>query len=1025
MTNININTPLGELDLPDGFTINLTYQISDIRDVTTRNSTYSKAFKIVGTKHNNNIFKNSFEISIGDTFNPNTKLFCDITDNGLSIMNGFLQLTKIIRNLQDVEYHLVFYSQLKDIVTAMADEKLARIDLSKYNHTYTITNVYESWFRKIEVSEGKTLPFELGRGYVYPEIKYNGNDLNRSVGSDYYPAIYVKEYLDGIFAYTGFNYKSEFFNSEKFSRLIIPYNKGAIEITPAEKRSRESTVALFPKYDYNPSFDNVQRKGYYREDSTKNIWDKVDFGYLNDPKQGIYTHPNVPDYTGVDLNGSSFDSSKAEYVCNKEGNYNVTVSFETFLSHVRDGNKEYYFEGGAFKNTYYLKYYDSTADTTTTVDSTVTSLQPSETATKTGYWYDTNGSDYISFTLNKFRMRPGDKLYVLARSEAYESGSNRIKWRYKSLGIALSCSNQVKSQLHVKANNSDLFKVEVSDNALSLGEDVFIQNLIPDMKMKDFFSSIIKMFNLLVQQDPNNPNLLLIEPYDDFFNSGGEEKDWSTLLDRSKDLEIVPMSELDFKFYNFEYAEGADYFSKQYKENNDNEVYGSYRLEIDNDFLTKEKKTKIAFGSAPVSDYNNSTDRVRYFACDIDDESNIKTVATKPKIMVFGGTKDCKRYRIAEYGDGTNGPDDAVLEFYGFAGHTDDPYLPSYDINFYSTKEKYWLSNNRTDSNLFYDYYFSSLSDILDADSKLVTGYFRLTNLDISIVDFRDVIYLDGSYFRINKILNYNPSNDDLTKVELLKLKSNKLVLGESNNGIVSKSSSFVEPCPADIKYDGRTNRYVSANGNISESCCNSLTQTNFKNGVCRKNIININPIDNIDRITWSGQDSSLYKPYSWFGSNDTNSRFSSPESFNGGLAYTNNTFIKPNNKVMGNGNYISPTADNNLIIGDKNFIGNNVRNSFAIGEGNYVTESDSFYLYGAKIDSDKLLNITDISKSDIAFVIDGGLNEVINPLKQNTDEVIDGTFNSSLNILSWTKPVILDGNLSGNSKDDIDNNFN
>jgi hypothetical protein len=46
---------------------------------------------------------------------------------------------------------------------------------------------------------------------------------------------------------------------------------------------------------------------------------------------------------------------------------------------------------------------------------------------------------------------------------------------------------------------------------------------------------------------------------------------------------------------------------------------------------------------------------------------------------------------------------------------------------------------------------------------------FLLTPLDIHQLDFRDTILIDQTYYRLNKVLNYNPFKSGLTKVELFK----------------------------------------------------------------------------------------------------------------------------------------------------------------------------------------------------------------------------------------------------------------
>ncbi len=60
--------------------------------------------------------------------------------------------------------------------------------------------------------------------------------------------------------------------------------------------------------------------------------------------------------------------------------------------------------------------------------------------------------------------------------------------------------------------------------------------------------------------------------------------------------------------------------------------------------------------------------------------------------------------------------------------------------------------------------------EIIDKDSKLLTATFRLNEQDINQLDFSKLIYIDGILYRLSKIMDYNASERDVCKVELLKV---------------------------------------------------------------------------------------------------------------------------------------------------------------------------------------------------------------------------------------------------------------
>jgi hypothetical protein len=111
------------------------------------------------------------------------------------------------------------------------------------------------------------------------------------------------------------------------------------------------------------------------------------------------------------------------------------------------------------------------------------------------------------------------------------------------------------------------------------------------------------------------------------------------------------------------------------------------------------------------------------------------------------------------------------LTDYGYAGHLDDPDVPQTDINFGAPNELYFeLVSQYPSANLFNGFWSDYVAEITDKDSRLLTGYFKLDEMDIYGLNFARLIYLDGALWRLNKVIDYNPMVNDVTQVELLKV---------------------------------------------------------------------------------------------------------------------------------------------------------------------------------------------------------------------------------------------------------------
>jgi len=67
-------------------------------------------------------------------------------------------------------------------------------------------------------------------------------------------------------------------------------------------------------------------------------------------------------------------------------------------------------------------------------------------------------------------------------------------------------------------------------------------------------------------------------------------------------------------------------------------------------------------------------------------------------------------------------------------------------------------------------YYEDYVNDLLSPDARMVTAYFDLNVTDINNLEYKDLIFVKDTYYRINKIENFSLIESSVTKVELVKL---------------------------------------------------------------------------------------------------------------------------------------------------------------------------------------------------------------------------------------------------------------
>jgi len=296
------------------------------------------------------------------------------------------------------------------------------------------------------------------------------------------------------------------------------------------------------------------------------------------------------------------------------------------------------------------------------------------------------------------------------------------------------------------------------------GDSLVINDTIPKgILQKDFFTSVLKMFNLMVTEDKDVEKRLVIEPYVDFYNTDRTTYlDWSDKLDRNKPIKIKPMSEINARFYEFKYKIDNDHLNEQYRKKYV-ESFGDSIFDNNLEFTKDTDKTEVIFSATQLIGYagldkvfpaiyklnNNAEEMI---------EHNIRILQAK---KITGRTSWFIKSMTA-----TNLS--SSLTSYGYAGHLDDWTNPTSDLNFGAPKElKFNVGSTYPSANLFNAYYSPYFAEITDKDSRLVTCKMRLNEKDIFNLDFGRFVWVDGILYRLIKIVDY--TEDDVCEVQLLR----------------------------------------------------------------------------------------------------------------------------------------------------------------------------------------------------------------------------------------------------------------
>lgn len=661
-----------KIDINESFSTILTLSIDDIKDFGAKNSTFSKTILLPGTKNNNLILGNIFNINASNDYNPavdnigvnfNAAIAASViifADN-MQVFKGIFRILEVIVDDGFIDYECAVFGELGGFITDLGTKKLEDLDMGIANILWNNTNIINSW------------DAITGTGVVFPLIDYGVASVNK-VDFDFKtfrPALFVKQYLTNIITTSGYTWDFPLLSTALFNRLIIPNNQTDIY-------NNSATVAF--DADANAAtYNNIQFVRY-----TISTLGSFTSNINND----TFTYFPVTPLT-------------TDIYCNFSGQINSATSIPSTAI-------------------FYLKK-----------NSTVLSQQ-------SVFIPAVPRPFSVTLSINNVTFNTGDTLKL-------EISSNVIQIQQYGGALTLSTTSPVQ--------------VPVSYN-----DPIVVNDTIPKgIFQREFFSSICKMFNLYVFEDYTTEKKLKIMPFVTYYEDA-TAVDWSLKIDRSKPIRIKPMSEINSRYYEFKFKQDNDYYSENYRKKN-NEGFGDYIYDTQYDFVKNTETVEVIFANSPLYKLVG-TDKI-YPA--IYKLSNSNTTEDKME-SVIRIMQAKKIVGVSSWNLKNGGTTLSTLNDYGYAGHLDDPINPTNDICFGVPKEIYFDVTTYPFTNLFNSYWSSYMAEITDKDSRLLSCTMKLSNKDVYQLDFSKLIWIDGVLYRLNKIEDFNASNEDTCKVELLKI---------------------------------------------------------------------------------------------------------------------------------------------------------------------------------------------------------------------------------------------------------------
>jgi len=625
---------------------------------------------------------------------------------------------------------------------------------------------------------------------------------------DWRPAIFVKDTLNKIFENLGYSIESSFMETDMFKKLVwllpnFQYNN------PDDRYEQQSIVTSFKNGETLST--TVWNNGSSSTSSNAGIYKAYYGGFVSfDDGNEHYSGSGrkvlnlKSSNLDISLGASKVDFSNDYITIEEYGFYDILLNNQQ--ARLASGWKG----GTGFKQIIEIKVcvnleLQTAGQTSWNIigrcSDTQSPYQIYNNSTRSTNQYNTVITDFAnlsSVNITDLWLNKGDKIRLTTGFKITDTNDN-------DQNFAINVYHRVKS--------NDNFNIKFSPKRVEYGQTYDLKNVLdPSHKQIDFVKGIAHAFNLKMTTD-SNKRTVFIEPFDTFYKDYADAIDWTYKLDRSKEVTDKWIKSDLKRDIIFKYK--TDTSDKTVETRGDRWFKGikdeyPYQETLPSTF----EKGEIIFENPFFAGTYNGKDQdttgntgnsgsysdVPFSGCLWAENTYAETLNRPdkgnnfmPRLLFWNkyspnasgsGIKFAKVQTWSDAGS-TNAlkfivPDSSVAvnslylsNIYPQAtsinrDDTSSPVLSYGNANVRDFNDATGVYSSYITGRGLFDTYYHNMFEMLKSKPKLRTAYFDLKAKDIVYLDFTKLIYLDGIYWRINKVVDYQPSKNEPTKVELI-----------------------------------------------------------------------------------------------------------------------------------------------------------------------------------------------------------------------------------------------------------------
>lgn len=554
--------------------------------------------------------------------------------------------------------------------------------------------------------------------YIYPSIDFGvvNKWQNNYDFRNYRAGVYLKTYFDAIFKTFGYSYTSTFANSDIFKKLFIPYPEKIFN------RITNGSIYNFTQ-STSPSFNIPPNRG-------------LRYKYKNIKLSNATTN-NILDVanTVTDSDNIVWQSYKFNRIVTTDGKISMNVNITVL------GNVDSVLDIGIFP-----------------VENGIINFGSPISQKRWNSFGGSTISEYIELNI-PLKEYPEKFEFVIGGGMYTAEGSCTYAFSNITLNLGSGISN-----------------VENRINDVLTMADVLPQNV----KVYQFLTDLLKLFNLYITSNPDNENDFIIEDYDRFYQKALYPKtsaiDWSDKISNSE-LKSGFNINIPTKFsYQFK-EDSSDFQLNEYKTKYQ-DGYGNLKI-TNNDGYSAETKVEVSFSSTVIVRNNRDSKVMPNIYTGNVNEDKKEPFKSNLRLLYNNGIGTCDYYDTGIYT--SSGTTTATYSTSGTTYNSSSHILKDstgkdvFNLQFGIPYEVFMPVTQSifTIPTLYSNFYQSQVSELIDPNFSTFECDVWLNENDIGELDFQIPIYLNtekvgDGYFKLLEV-NYK-SSLELSKVKLQKI---------------------------------------------------------------------------------------------------------------------------------------------------------------------------------------------------------------------------------------------------------------